>query len=282
MSTDPSESSSGEPTEGPTATDPTTEDATDPTVTESTTDDPTTTGPSTTEPDTSETDPDTDGTTAGGDADLLFDDFESISVGSPPDPGLWTMALVGSNGTITVDDSQAYGGQKSVHIHHEGFSTFMAANGIFPVENNTFYGRVYMRVAGGLTQGHVTWIEAGVAANDVDEARIGANIGQLDVNHWPGDEEQRADVPMQPDTWHCLEFLYDGEHHEMHIWFEGEEVPGLTVTDWTIPPGGEGNNPNNPIPDWAPQFESVRFGWELGSGDIWFDDVALATSRIGC
>jgi len=244
--------------------------------------DPSTTNDETTEAPTETTDSTTEATTGGG-ADLLFDDFEDAAAGDPPDPGLWTMALVGSNGTITVDNSQAYSGAQSVHIHHEGFSTFMAANSVFPVPDNRFYGRAYMRVAGGLTQGHVTWIEAGVAANDIDEARIGSNIGQLDVNHWPGDEEQRANVPLMPDTWHCIEFLYDGTNHELRIWFEGEAIPGLTVTDWTIPPGGEGNNPNNPIPEWAPSFESVRFGWELGgNGDIWFDDIALATTRVDC
>ncbi|MGB1277055.1 MAG: hypothetical protein ACPG77_15025, partial [Nannocystaceae bacterium] len=99
----------------------------------------------------------------------------------------------------------------------------------------------------------------------------------------PGDEEQRANVPLMSDTWHCIEFHYDGGNHELEVWFEGEPVPGLTVTDWTIPPGGEGNNPNNPIPNWAPTFESIRFGWELGgAGDIWFDDIALATTRIDC
>ena len=28
--------------------------------------------------------------------------------------------------------------------------------------------------------------------------------------------------------------------------------------------------------------EAVRFGWELGGGDIWFDDIALSTTRVGC
>ncbi len=220
-------------------------------------------------------------TTAGAEADLLEDDFESAPVGGPPDASLWTMALVGSNGTITIDDSTAHSGAQSVHVHHEGFSTFMAAEGVFPTPDNSFFGRVWFRLDAGLPQGHVTWIEAGVQANDVDEARIGANLGQMDVNHWPGDEEQRADVAVQAQTWHCLEFEFNGAAHEIRVWFEGQEVPGLHVTDWTTPPGGDGNN-QNPLIDWAPEFESVRFGWELGGGDIWFDDIALATARLGC
>lgn len=280
-------STTDEPTTAGSETAEPTQSSSDTGQTSDSTAEPTTQGPTTDSSDVdadsdsdSESDSDSD---SSGEPDLLFDDFEGFAAGGDPNPGLWTKALVGSNGTILVDDTYAHSGSNSVHIHQEGFSTLMAANGIFPVPDNRFYGRVYMRVAGGLTQGHVTWIEAGVVQNDVDEARIGSNIGMLDVNHWPGDEEQRADVPLMPDTWHCLEFLYDGSAHELHVWFEGEAVPGLTVTDWTTPPGGEGNNPNNPIPEWAPQFESIRFGWELGgSGDIWFDDIALATSRVGC
>lgn len=111
-------------------------------------------------------------------------------------------------------------------------------------------------------------------------ARIGANIGQLDVNHWPGDQEQRADAAIMSDTWHCVELQVDGVASELRVWLD-EALPDLTVTDWTTPPGGEGNN-TTPLLDWAPTFESVRLGWELGAGEIWYDDVVISTAPIGC
>jgi hypothetical protein len=33
---------------------------------------------------------------------------------------------------------------------------------------------------------------------------------------------------------------------------------------------------------WSPTYAAFRIGWELGEGEIWFDDVALGHSPIAC
>jgi hypothetical protein len=64
-------------------------------------------------------------------------------------------------------------------------------------------------------------------------------------------------------------------------WVDGREVPGLVEdgtpvpdvsTQWLAPP-------------WKPALSDLRLGWESYAGQamtLWFDDVALASQRIGC
>jgi len=131
--------------------------------------------------------------------------------------------------------------------------------------------------------GHVIWIEAGAVMNDVAETRIGANIGAMDINRWPGDTEQRAPAAKPFDgMFHCLEFMFDSQADEARVWLDSSEITDLHVTNWVAPMQQNGNN-STPITNWAPDYQAIRFGWELGgNGDIWFDDVALGYTRIGC
>jgi hypothetical protein len=114
------------------------------------------------------------------------------------------------------------------------------------------------------------------------ETRIGANIGALDINRWPGDTEQRAPgARLTAGMWYCLEFMFDGGGNEARVWLDGAELTDLHVTNWVAPNQANGNN-SMPIANWAPPYDAVRLGWELGNGEIWFDDVAFAYQRIGC
>jgi hypothetical protein len=128
----------------------------------------------------------------------------------------------------------------------------------------------------------VTWIEAGAVANDTTETRIGANLGFMDINRWPGDTEQRApSATLQANMWYCIEFMFDSAADEARVWLGGQELTDLHVTNWVAPNPQNGNN-STPIPNWAPDYQAVRFGWELNGNNIWFDDIALGYSRITC
>jgi len=75
-------------------------------------------------------------------------------------------------------------------------------------------------------------------------------------------------IAFAPSTWVCLEVLIDRGKPEIDVWVEGTEVPDLHHTDWPLD-----------------NYDSIRFGFEKYAGpaiDIWYDDIAIGTERIGC
>ena len=64
------------------------------------------------------------------------------------------------------------------------------------------------------------------------------------------------------------ELLVDPARSEVDMWVNGTEVPDLHRMDWQQDPVG-----------------ALRFGFEKYAGpdaDIWYDDVAVGTDRLGC
>jgi hypothetical protein len=198
------------------------------------------------------------------------DDFQAGIPAQPPNVQKWTVDLNGS-GTVTIDGTMGHNSTQSLHVHpNNGFHTMAMVKGapVFPLPAGVLYGRAYVRLGGTLTNNHVVWIEAGSILNDVNETRIGANLGLLDVNLWPGDADHRATgVTLVPGSWDCVEFMFDNTARETRVWLNSTELPDLHVTNWSVP-----------------SYDAVRFGWELNAGtsDIWYDDVALGYTRIGC
>lgn len=210
---------------------------------------------------------------------LVSDDFESGSL----DMAIWTPQLV-SGGSYAVESGQAHSGNYALHVAHSGFSTMLMLQGapLFPAPSERFFARVWFLVEGQLPSNHVIWVEAGTAQNDIGETRVGMNAGYMDVNHWPGDEDLRDPTAMlAADSWHCLELMMDGEADVLEVRLDGEPRPNLSTSDWVADDPANGNT--NPLTDWSPPYEALRFGWELGNGDIWFDDVAAGHDDwLGC
>ena len=218
---------------------------------------------------------------------LLFcDDFEGQTVGAPPS-GFVLESGGGAPGPITVTADSAQSGTQSVFVDGNTFSSHFTVKGapVFPLPANRMYVRVFIRVGSAFESGHSTFFEAGPddTLNNT-EIRVGFHVQQLEVNRMPGDAEQLSNggdyndplsgIKFVPETWHCLEVLFDGDSDELRVWFEDNEVPELHVTDWKQDAGA-----------WSPTYEAVRFGYEKYSGpsmQVWYDDVAIGTSRIGC
>ena len=207
---------------------------------------------------------------------LLNDGFEAAAIDAK-----WVPRLNG-NGKFELDSTQKHGGSKSLHLKHTGFSSMLAFEGapIFPAPSNTFYARLWLRVTGPLPQGHVVWFEAGETANDTHEVRVGMNIGKFQSNLYKNGEVdiRDPDAKIMAATWQCVQVKYgpdvldvslDGVHSSISTttWVAGNPADGSTTT---------------PKTNWAPAYASFRIGWELGDGEIWFDDVALSHSPIPC
>ena len=218
---------------------------------------------------------------------LVSDDFETASVGGPPNAATWTLRVFGQQGSISVDGTQAHSGSKSVYVNGTGQSGYRSVlfttTVPFPAANNSFYMRAFIRSKRGMGQGHSTYFGAG-SGDDQRMVRIGFHQYVLEANliH-PGTEYEVLSGPWgQPEQgvqfvagkWHCVEAFFNGAQHELRAWFDGNEVTRLHTTNW------DAN-----LKSWSPQYARAWFGFETYHGEqdeLWYDDIAIGTERLGC
>ncbi|WP_431882871.1 hypothetical protein [Micromonospora gifhornensis] len=221
---------------------------------------------------------------------LLFcEDFEGLRPGgaSTLDWGIDTR-----NGTLTVE--RARRGNQVLHIHTVDSGRAFLRVDDFAAPGNRFYGRMRLRVDAFPTApdwAHFTLVEAtGTGSSEIVRPiggqyaptvpgifwGVGADGGPTgDWTNW------RESAPVVEDTWQCFEWQLDPKDNRVVVWIDGVANPELTAS--TTRHGG------NDVPFILPTVNTVKIGWQLYQGgttpgefDLWIDDIALSTKRIGC
>ncbi len=245
------------------------------------------------------------GTESGGSAHgpcgapgiFACDDFETTAASAKPDTSKWAIA---GNPLITpvVDDKKAHGGTHSLNFAMtDNRGVFISPTRGFPPANNSFYVRAFINLASPMKDmgGHVDFIVGATAPENGVEVRLGAsqNFGSrlemLDLNligsgaehsqfsngdYTGGNGTMKAGATLDAGRWYCLEGFWNGKDHEFQLWIDDVDVAGLHVTDW-----GEKTT------SWSPMYAVGKLGAQKFSGDpgqLWYDDVAFGTNRIGC
>jgi hypothetical protein len=225
----------------------------------------------------------------------LCDGFESAAVGGPPNPQLWTISqpdCTGS-GTLAVDGSQAHSGKQSVKVDGGGGycdHIFIANASVIATLGPQVYTRLFIRVGVPLGAGHVSFLAMKDSADMGGDVRMGGEDMVLMYNRESDDATLPVmsptgtgeSVALAANTWTCIESHFDETAGTIDTWVDGKEVAGLVEngtptpdvsTQWLSQAG------------WKPTLADFRIGWESYSGQtmtLWFDDVALASQRIGC
>jgi hypothetical protein len=248
---------------------------------------PTTAAPTTAAPPTTTPPPITCGSA------ILCDGFES-QTGSVP-AGSWAVTYPDCQGTGTaaVDSAVAHSGTKSVRVN----GTAGYCNHVFVGSTQNLsgagavrYARLWARHTTALPQQHVTFLAMRDANDGNRDLRMGGQNGALQWNRASDDatlpEQSPAGValslPLPTNVWSCVEFMVDGTQGQLRTWVNGTEVAGL-VADGT--PTHDIDSQWLSRANWRPSLTDFRVGWESygdGADTLWFDDVALASSRIGC
>ncbi len=213
---------------------------------------------------------------------LACDDFESATLGAAP-TGIWSAGLVGDGGSVTIDDSvPAHSGSKAVHVHGAGYQALLVYHdaAVLPQASGRFYVRAFVRLAAPMTGGHNTFLIADTVAapNAGNALRLGEQNSMLmmtvggDAHGYLSNQnyynDQLPGVVFKVADYSCLELLLDAPHTEIQVWVDGADVPDLHVTDLA-----------------HENYDALRFGFEQYAGpdsDIWWDDIALGSERIGC
>jgi hypothetical protein len=91
-----------------------------------------------------------------------------------------------------------------------------------------------------------------------------------------------SETRMPFGRWACMEWELDSDAEVMRFWLDGDAVEDLEVRKvgtQCISDGTDGV--------WYyPTFESLNIGWrewwEAGTRELWIDEIAVASERVGC
>ncbi len=226
------------------------------------------------------------------DPGLLFcDDFEDLAPGSATS-ARWTPET--QSGELTIDGTHARGA-RALHVHTTGNGRgLIRVNGFAPPANS-FFARAHLWVDAFPTApdyAHFTLVE--LAGNGGGLVRpiggqfipapaagkslwgVGADGGATgDWTRW------QPTAPAEGGKWVCLEWQLAASDNAINVWIDGVAHPEMGVT--TKDHGG------STVDFVFPSFTSIWFGWWLYQGgpspgqfDVWFDDIAIGTTRLGC
>jgi hypothetical protein len=225
-----------------------------------------------------------DGSIARGDGPLttagcagknyqLCIDFES---------GLDTAVWTGNAKGIDTTDF-AHGGH-SFHAYPGG--AFLKTTKMGTIKN-VVWGRFYVHMKPGAPGGHGEIV--GVYDTSGDWYEIGWQFNGILGNwHGLGGEKPLRSMPYIVDKWYCIEFLFDGAAGVMPQWW----IDGSEAQYYMAVPAAKG-------PRMETQFTHLEVGMTSFAGlglnqqpygnsnppvmtDLWIDDVAFDTQRIGC
>ncbi len=224
------------------------------------------------------------------------DDFENGAI----DTQKWSISGPTNLAVSTGDKAR---GTRALHMTKTGNgNAYVKHSKSFPMPNNDYYGRAFIKFiklpVKPMMYSHWTIIAA--SGNVVNgEIRVG---GQLPTNannpqvwgvgtdnrtqdagtgDWTNSDKDPNNNPraVPVNEWMCIEWAHLGSVDETHFWWDGVEHPSLRTTQ-----AMHGGNTN---PFILPEFTNVWLGWaeyqaSTQDFELWIDEVALDTQRIGC
>jgi hypothetical protein len=216
---------------------------------------------------------------------LVFcDDFETRPLGATFNAPWSTVGGTGAS-AITIDDSvPAHSGKHSVLTHpaSDAFQTLLVYHdpAVLPMASKAFYLRAQIRFGAPMSAQHNSFLIADMfsAPGAGTTARVGEDIEMLmmsvggDANTYLSNKGYYQNglpgVQFPAGEWTCFEMMSDASSGSFDIWVDGQEVPDMHVTSLA-----------------HDNYDALRFGFEKYAWpaiDIWWDDVAIGTERIGC
>jgi hypothetical protein len=158
-------------------------------------------------------------------------------------------------------------------------------SGVGPV----VYLRMWVRHTTALPASHVAFVSMPDTSQGGKALRIGGQNGALQWNRESDDATLPAQSPagvalsspLPTGRWVCLRFAVDTSAPHLDTWLDDQQVPGLHV-DGVPTQDVDQQWLSSTVP---PRPTALRLGWEsyaTGDDTLWFDDVAVGSSPIGC
>jgi hypothetical protein len=244
-------------------------------------------------------------------AALFCEGFEDDALGQAPGQP-WRDETGSSGATVSVDQSRAFSGQRSVHVSAPAGAAYRRGyfaihqNPVFPAAAAEMYGRamVWLEAApvASLQQNPVHWTfiqGEGRSANDAYNSlyRYGgqhqgglglmANFETTPPTRSDCWQHSKSTLPVQ--QWACVEWHFAVASNEMQFWLDGAELADIAVKGRASGPSSGCLSTEHLGGEWLapPAFQSLYLGWERyqetqNGQDLWIDDVVVSKSRVGC
>jgi hypothetical protein len=246
-----------------------------------------TTTPPTTPPPTTTPPPSADCGSA-----VFCSDFEDQTGTTPSGDWRFTAPDCQGAGTAVVDAAVAHSGGKSLRVDGKaGYCNhaFVEAASDLSTVGPVMYVRMWVRHTTALPAAHVTFVSMPDSSQAGRSLRVGGQNSALQWNRETDDATLPAQSPagvaqsrpLPTGSWQCLRFAIDTSAPNLDTWLGDEQIPGLHA---------DGVPTQDIDQQWLarttpPRPTALRLGWEsYGTGDdtLWFDDVAVGSSPIGC
>ncbi|MFG3157317.1 cellulose-binding domain-containing protein [Streptomyces sp. NPDC048219] len=225
-------------------------------------------------------------------AAVICSDFEDQAGPAPSGAWRFTAPDCQGAGTAAVDTAVAHSGGRSLRVDgRAGYCNhaFVAATADLSSVGPVMYVRLWVRHTTALPAAHVTFVSMPDSSQGGRSLRVGGQNGALQWNRETDDATLPAQSPagvalsrpLPTGSWQCLRFAVDTSAPKLDTWLGDEQVPGLHA---------DGTPDQDVDQQWLaratpPRPTAFRLGWEsYGTGDdtLWFDDVAVGSSPIGC
>jgi len=222
---------------------------------------------------------------------LFCEDFEDYAVGGLPAGAPWSNET-GGGATLSIDGTNTRGSRSLRVRTADGGHGYIRVNN-FSAPGNSFFGRVQLLVNSFPTSpdyAHFVLVEATGAGGGLVRPVGGQYIpGQGTTALWGVGNDQGGSgdwtswqpaVPTASSRWICYEWQMRAADNNIDVWLDGTAQPALSVSSTT-------RRDYNGARFAFPTFNTIWFGWWQFQAsntvrDIYLDDLALATTRIGC
>lgn len=231
---------------------------------------------------------------------VLTESFESGKI----DSSVWDTRVAGT-ATVAVEAAEGGHGKYALHVHYPDMAAasyaFVVATHLPDSVRTHFFGRAYMKVSPGLGTTHNPLIFAGEPGWQLSKFHeIGTSRGMWMPSYQEnksvrgqgrGETTYRTETAPQYDKWFLIEWEFNDDPSAITFWIDGEKIQAPingqkgdgqkvdTVTfDW---PKGSGT-----VKNLVGGYQEFGFGARVWGAppvgfDVWYDDIAIGTSRLG-
>jgi hypothetical protein len=201
--------------------------------------------------------------------------FEESS-GPPAGTTIWTDSGKPFDQLMWLDKSAPFAGAQSLEVLSSGISGYDYRMLSVPVPA-TFWVRLYVKSDQDLGQAeHNAFFQAMTDPNhnnsantlEVSEQYCQLVLNDHDQTYPQGVACGSGGTPLAKNVWHCMETLFDGTNGTVQVYADGAKI--IDAENWSYG---------------IATFNTFEFGLAEYHGparNTWYDDLAIAPTRIGC
>jgi hypothetical protein len=203
---------------------------------------------------------------------LLCEDFETGHLNT----ATWMSST--QEATVVVDSMHAHSGTYALHVHATadgGANGTITETKTFPAAAAHFFGRAMVWMDDPSPNNHAAYIAASDASQN-NTYTLGSQYHTFLALSYAGNNEDGSDhsaTAVPTGGWACYEWEFDGANGSANYWINGQDLTDIDRTTWAMA-----------------SFASLDIGLTLfgsdapnpPSFDLWYDDIVIATARVGC